>query len=234
VATPRKRYAIIECSLLREDWSDAAKLACVRLLLLMAERSAADLLSPEQACHIRLSPSDLALVCGDDLSPSVRLDLLRSFASSCSITMRQLKSGWVSLHWPKVAETQGWGHPGRARGNPGQRPRNARAIPPSGLRPPASYPDPDSSSESPEVRSTASSPTRGGGPQDAEGRSRAREPEPGNGPDPEAKPKPLDPVLASAQHRLDQRRKAIAAAEAETPSDFTRISDALGPNRRST
>jgi hypothetical protein len=152
VPTPRKRYAIIECSLLREEWSDAAKLACVQLLLLMAERSAADLLKPEEANHIRLSPGDLRTITSRSDVAEARA-VLDEFAAECSIEMSTTRAGWIALHWPKVAETQGWGARSRGRiralaGNESgesrpekgrsQPEKNPSSAPPSGLRPPAS------------------------------------------------------------------------------------------------
>jgi hypothetical protein len=129
VSTPRKRWFALECSVYREPWSREQKLTLAMLGMHMMDRWASDLLTPEQACVVRLQPGDLLTITGAD-SVEVGLDLLRALSRVVSLRVRALDSGFIRVEWPKFAETQQLGirTPGGKRPNAGQSPPGDRPV----------------------------------------------------------------------------------------------------------
>lgn len=119
MATGRKRFAIVECSLYREPWSREVKLALVMLQLRMVDRWAADQLTHEQATCIHLDGGDLLTITGRD-TPAAGVELFREITKLVTMKATPLANGFIRVEWPKFAETQ-WSHvrtPGKSRGRP--------------------------------------------------------------------------------------------------------------------
>lgn len=106
MATPRKRFASVETSLLREEWPDELRLTLVLLMLHMTDRWASDKLRAEQACRCRLSPGDLMNVTS---SSSFEVARERIRALPGLVSLKVIERGTATeIYWPKLAETQGW------------------------------------------------------------------------------------------------------------------------------
>jgi len=106
VATPRKRFAVIETTILREPWPDEIKLTLVLLTLHMSERWAAEKLSSDQATRCRLSPGDALNVTSATSLEGAR-DRLRSLAQLVKMSVK-ISGNLTEIRWKKIAITQGW------------------------------------------------------------------------------------------------------------------------------
>lgn len=105
MATPRKRFFTVECSLYREPWPRELKLTLVMLGMHMTDRWASDRLTPRQATVARLSLGDLLTITGTETRANAH-EVLRELASVTSIKVQALDNGFVRIEWPKLAKTQ--------------------------------------------------------------------------------------------------------------------------------
>jgi hypothetical protein len=107
VATPRKRYVILQCSLFREPWAREVKLNVASLAGHMAERWAADKLRAAEAAHALLSPGDLLNITGLTDASEQRA-AIKAVASAVTMTVKTQGNGFIRVHWPKLPIIQGW------------------------------------------------------------------------------------------------------------------------------
>ena len=107
MATPRKRWFTLECSLYREPWPRDLKLTLTMLGMLMADRWAADKLTARQATTTHLSLGDLLTISGKETREEA-MSLLRELSSLVSLKITELDNGFVRVVWPKLAKTQSW------------------------------------------------------------------------------------------------------------------------------
>jgi len=138
VASLRKRWFALECSVYREPWSREQKLTLAMLGMHMMDRWASDGLTPEQACTVRLQPGDLLTITGCE-SVSAALEAMRALAREVSMNVKPLANGFTLIEWPKFSETQQLGvrspgakRPVNAPSPPAERPVNAppnRTVP---------------------------------------------------------------------------------------------------------
>jgi hypothetical protein len=190
VATLRKRYGIVETSVLREPWPREVKLTHELLLLTFVDRWALDKLSPEQATRATLSPGELLTITGA-ADQAGQVSALRELATFVTIKIKPHRNGFVEVHWPKLAKTQRWDapKPGESRAPSGRDSGRDSPKTEPGTRPLSdsdSFSDSDSPpSETPEVTCDLPSPTESGNgigalapsepePKKPRGRTRAR------------------------------------------------------------
>jgi hypothetical protein len=105
MATLRKRFFTVECSLYREPWPREVKLALVMLGMHMADRWAADRLTPKQATVAHLAIGDLLNITGAETRDEAHA-ILRELATNVTIKVQPLENGFTRIEWPKLAKTQ--------------------------------------------------------------------------------------------------------------------------------
>ena len=158
MATPRKRWTIIENSLLREPWARETKLTMALLAVCMSDRWAADLLTAEQGTRALLSPGDLTSITGFT-DQAKAISALKAVGKLVTLKLRQQANGFVHVHWPKLAKTQRW---------PARPPAEAGAD--LGQDEPGDFPatSPSSSSSSSRTFKKEKSPAPDGAPAESE------------------------------------------------------------------
>lgn len=106
MATPRKRFAAIETTLLREEWPDALKLTLVLLTLHMTERWAMERLTADQAKRCRLSQGDALNVTSCRSLKKAR-ERLRQLSQVVTLELF-FRGKMTEVVWEKLPSVQGW------------------------------------------------------------------------------------------------------------------------------
>lgn len=116
MATARRKYFHVADSVADEPWSNDDLAALVRLMARMNTRWARNNLTPEEACRIRLGPTEVMAISGKRRA-DVAATSLRRLADVASMSVR-LDGHIVEIEWPNFAEYQGFA----ARARPQRRP----------------------------------------------------------------------------------------------------------------
>lgn len=169
MATARKRFFTVECSLYREPWPRELKLALVMLGMHMTDRWASDSLTPKQATVAHLAVGDLLTITGAETREEAH-KVLRQLAALVTIKVTPLDNGFARVEWRKLAETQ-WSKSRYSGSKPGK--VRARLSPKNAPSDSDPDPDPDSDSEEAEQEKKTEAPAGPGavvGPLDDVGR----------------------------------------------------------------
>jgi len=114
MATPRKRWFRVGCSILREPWTRDEKMTLVLLTAWLSDRWARDGIDdPDEACRAVLSPGAMAEITGRTQLAHARR-ALRALGErvSCAI---QVQNEFTVIYWPKFADFQELPSGGRAK-----------------------------------------------------------------------------------------------------------------------